>query len=65
MITGYNHNVKYKDRIYHIQTEDSGVQNPHMITHVFIGGNIIDTSKASYAALIGKDNFEPLEQESI
>ena len=39
MIPGYNHNVKYKEGVYHIQTEDSGLDNPHIITHLFIGGN--------------------------
>jgi len=53
MITGYNHNVKYQDTVYHVQTEDSGVANPHIITHLFIGGNIIESSKTSYAELTG------------
>jgi len=49
MIPGYNHNVKYKDRVFHVQTEDSGIDNPHIITHLFVGGNIVETRKTSYA----------------
>jgi hypothetical protein len=49
MITGYNHNVKYQDRMFHVQTEDSGVQNPHIITLLYYGGNILDSVKSSYA----------------
>lgn len=54
MIPGYNHNVKYKDRVYHVQTEDSGIANPHIITHLFVGGNIVESRKTSYAELVGK-----------
>jgi hypothetical protein len=57
MIPGYNHNVKYKDRVYHVQTEDSGVANPHVITHLFVGGNIVESRKTSYANLVGKDRL--------
>src|SRR5690606_34821597 len=35
MIPGFNHNIKHKGRIFHIQTEDSGPKNPHIITHLF------------------------------
>lgn len=52
MIPGYNHNVKYKDKVYHVQTEDSGVANPHVITHLFVGGNIVESRKTSYAHLV-------------
>ena len=52
MIPGYNHNVKYQERIYHVQTEDSGVENPHIITHLFVGGNIIESRKTSYADIV-------------
>lgn len=53
MIPGYNHNVKYRDNVYHVQTEDSGVDNPHIITHLYVGGNIIESRKTSYADIVG------------
>lgn len=49
MIPGYNHNIKYKERIFHVQTEDSGVKNPHLITLLYYGGNILESVKSSYA----------------
>lgn len=52
MIPGYNHNVKYNEVTYHVQTEDSGVVNPHIITHLFFGGNIIESRKTSYADIV-------------
>lgn len=62
MITGYNHNIMHNEKTYHIQTEDSGVKYPHLITHLFVGGNIIGSKKSSYAELLEKgleeDRFE-------
>lgn len=58
MIPGFNHNIKHKGRVYHIQTEDSGPKNPHVITHVFVGGNIIASKKTAYADILNADNWE-------
>ncbi len=44
--------------MYHIQTEDSGIQAPHIITHLFVGGNIIATKKTSYADVLGTHDLE-------
>ena len=52
MHPGFNHNIKYRGRIYHIQTEDSGIKNPHIITHLFVGGNIIESVKTEYRHLL-------------
>ncbi len=60
MIPGYNHNVKYKDRVYHVQTEDSGVQTPHVITHLFVGGNIVESRKTSYADIVSSPRRDEL-----
>ena len=58
MIPGFNHNIKHKGRVYHIQTEDSGPKNPHVITHVFVGGNIIASKKTSYADIVNGADWE-------
>ena len=49
MIPGFNHNIKHKGRIYHIQTEDSGPKNPHIITHLFVGGNVLASKSDAQA----------------
>lgn len=47
---GYNTNVRHKGRLFHIQTEDSGINRPHIITHLFVdGGRILKSVKSSYA----------------
>jgi len=47
---GFNNNVKYKNQTFHIQTEDSGLEKPHIVTHLFAdGGRIIKSHRRSYA----------------
>ena len=58
MIPGYNHNVKYKERIFHVQTEDSGVKNPHIITLLYYGGNILESVKQSYADKVNNADLD-------
>jgi FHA domain len=55
---GYNNNVRYKNQVFHIQTEDSGVKRPHIITHIFAdGGRILKSYKRAYAHLLGTDRL--------
>jgi hypothetical protein len=63
MVVGFNHNIKHKGKMYHIQTEDSGLENPHLITHLFVGGNILASKKTSYADLVGADNLVAVVRE--
>jgi hypothetical protein len=51
-VVGFNHNIKYGPRVYHVQTEDSGLPHAHYITHVFVGGNIVASLKSSYVDLV-------------
>jgi hypothetical protein len=54
---GFNNNIKYKGKHYHAQTEDSGLGQPHVITHLFAdGGRIIKSHKRSYADMVGRDD---------
>lgn len=60
-LVGYNTNVRHKGKLYHIQTEDSGVQHPHIITHLFAdGGRIIASRKTSYAQHIGQADLQQI-----
>jgi hypothetical protein len=55
---GYNTNVRYKDRVFHVQTEDSGVARPHVITHLFAdGGRIIKSVKRAYADILDEPDL--------
>ena len=63
MVVGFNHNIKHKGKAYHIQTEDSGLENPHIITHLFVGGNILASKKTSYADIVGAENLAQVVRE--
>src|SRR5262245_49061838 len=54
---GFNNNVKYNGLVFHIQTEDSGLDRPHIITHLFAdGGRIIKSHKRVYASEVKRDD---------
>lgn len=63
MVLGFNHNVMYKGEVFHVQTEDSGVNNPHIITLLYKGGVILCSKKTSYADILKMDNLEDVVQE--
>jgi len=55
---GFNNNVKYNGMVFHIQTEDSGLDRPHIITHLFAdGGRIIKSHKRIYASEVKRDDI--------
>jgi hypothetical protein len=57
---GFNNNVKYKNQTFHIQTEDSGLGKPHVITHLFAdGGRVIKSHKRSYAEYVERSDVVP------
>jgi len=60
-LVGYNTNVRHKGNLYHIQTEDSGIKRPHVITQLFAdGGRIIASEKTSYEEHVGAENLSAL-----
>lgn len=58
MLSGFNHNLRYKGKVYHIQTEDGGRDNPQIITHVFLGGVILGTVRKSYEDILDKPDWQ-------
>jgi hypothetical protein len=58
MLIGYNTNVPYKGKVYHVQTEDSGLANPHIITLLYHQGAILSSVKTGYSHILGTPQFE-------
>ena len=57
---GFNNNLKYKEQEFHVQTEDSGLRLPHIITHLFAdGGRVIKSHKRSYADAVDRADVVP------
>jgi hypothetical protein len=63
MLVGFNHNILYKGEMFHVQTEDSGMANPHIITLLYRGGTIISSKKTSYADIIKVDGLDKVVEE--
>jgi hypothetical protein len=63
MLVGYNTNVPYKGKLYHVQTEDSGTKNPVIITHLYIQGTILASKRTSYAHLVSDPGFKEAVRE--
>ncbi len=62
-LTGFNHNINYKGKVYHVQTEDSGVSNAHIITHLFMGGNIVASKRTSYSDIVSAEHLPEIVRE--
>lgn len=59
-LLGFNTNVRHKGRVFHIQTEDSGISHPHIITHLFAdGGRILKSIKTPYGELLPLEDWVP------
>jgi hypothetical protein len=56
-VIGLNNNVERNGITYHIQTEDSGLANPHIFTHIFVDGVILSTKRVSYEHLLKRDDL--------
>jgi hypothetical protein len=57
MLVGYNTNISYKEKIYHVQTEDSGQNNPVVVTLLYSKGAILASKKTNYAHILNDVDF--------
>jgi hypothetical protein len=58
MLVGYNTNISYKGNTYHIQTEDSGIKNPVIVTLLYSKGAILASKKTSYSHIIEDPDYK-------
>lgn len=59
MITGFNTDIEFDGVVYHVQTEDKGLDTPLILTLVYVGGAILASKRSQYHDLI-KTGFDPL-----
>jgi phosphoenolpyruvate synthase/pyruvate phosphate dikinase len=52
MLPGFNHNIRHKGLLFHVQTEDSGEQNPYVVTILFFQGNVVASRRSSYEKFV-------------
>lgn len=60
MLPGFNTNIRHRQVLFHVQSEDSGLDHPHVITHLYHGGTIIVSEKSSYAESLGEADLPTL-----
>jgi hypothetical protein len=54
VITGFNTDVEHGGVVYHVQTEDKGLDTPFILSLVYSGGAILASKRAPYKDLIAK-----------
>ena len=52
MITGFNTDIEHDGIVYHVQTEDKGLDSPIILSLVYAGGTILASKRSPYADLI-------------
>ena len=60
LVVGFNHNIKYRGQTYHAQTEDTGAPRCQVVTHLFLGGNVVASKRTGYGELTGAGNLPEL-----
>ena len=65
MITGFNTDIKHGDRVFHVQTEDKGEDNPFVESLVYVGGEIIASKKTPYGDAITRGGGTAAVQEMM
>ena len=58
VLPGFNTDFKHKGQVFHAQTEDNGVNNPVVVTLLYLKGAILASKKSSYADLLEKENHQ-------
>jgi len=54
VITGFNTDIEHDGVIYHVQTEDKGLDSPIILSLVYAGGTILASKRAPYEDLIAE-----------
>jgi hypothetical protein len=52
MITGFNTDVEYRGQVFHVQTEDKGMDNPVIESLIYKGGEILGSRRLPYSAIL-------------
>lgn len=52
VITGFNTDIEHDGVVYHVQTEDKGLETPLILSLVYSGGAILASKRARYEDLI-------------
>lgn len=57
MITGFNTDVRFGEKLFHVQTEDKGEKNPFIISLIYQKGLILDSYRTPYGNLLHSNQY--------
>ena len=57
MITGFNTDIEHDGVVYHVQTEDKGLESPLILSLVYVGGAILAAKRSRYEDLLESGGF--------
>jgi hypothetical protein len=57
VITGFNTDIEHDGVVYHVQTEDKGLDSPLILSLVYVGGAILAAKRSRYEDLIESGGF--------
>ena len=52
MQKGFNSDIEFGGANYHVQSEDWGLENPYLVSRVFLNGAVVHNIKTSYSDVL-------------
>jgi len=65
VITGFNTDIEHDGVVYHVQTEDKGLDAPIILSLVYVGGTILASKRSPYKDLIDEGFSDELLAERL
>jgi hypothetical protein len=65
VITGFNTDIEHDGVVYHVQTEDKGLDSPIILSLVYSGGTILASKRSPYGDLIEQGFSDELLAERL
>jgi hypothetical protein len=65
VITGFNTDIEHDGVVYHVQTEDKGLDSPIILSLVYVGGTILASKRSPYGDLIEQGFSDELLAERL
>jgi hypothetical protein len=65
VITGFNTDIEHDGIVYHVQTEDKGLETPLLLSLVYTGGAILASKRSRYDDLIAEGFDETVLHERL
>lgn len=65
VITGFNTDIEHDGVVYHVQTEDKGLDAPIILSLVYVGGTILASKRSPYEDLIASGYSDEVLAERL